>query len=536
MIELSYPLLSILIAIPLLTGLFLLLLPEKHAPFARWFALISSLLSLAFCWPLFTHYDPNVFYTQFVERHQWIPWLKVYYRLGVDGLSIPMIGLTAITQVIVLGATWQLVHKKIVQYLATFMIMQAMMVGVFCAMDALLFYVFWEGVLIPMYLCIGIWGSHNRSYAAIKFFLITFLGSVLLLIALLFLSQTAHSFYIFRFYLLPLSLHTQILIFVAFLLAFAIKIPMWPVHTWLPDAHTEAPAAGSVILAALMLKMGAYGFLRFSLPIIPDACRFFAPLMICLSLIAIVYIGLVALNQKDIKRLIAYSSVAHMGFVTLGLFIIFYLTNSALHPYAILGLEGAMIQMVSHGFSSGALFLAFGLLYERMHTRDLNDFGGVATVMPYFAAFFMVFALSNLGMPGTAGFVGEFMVILATTKAHLGLAATAAITLVIGASYTLLFIKKTLHGPIVHQSIKQLKDVSVAERMPLTLLTIAILALGIYPKPLVHIMHQSATHLEELAMRSHLPKPKSVPPARKKTPASHTKKQPLTKKARSKKN
>jgi NADH-quinone oxidoreductase subunit M len=442
---------------------------------------------------------------QFQEHFAWIPTYGMYYSLGVDGISMPLIMLTVFTTLLVVLASWQTVHRKVSQYLATFLIMQGMVIGVFAALDSLLFYIFWEGMLIPMYLSIGIWGSENRSYAAIKFFLFTFLGSALMLVAFLYLRVVVGSFDILEFYKAPLSMSVQTFIFLAFLLAFAVKIPMWPVHTWLPDAHTEAPAGGSVVLAALMLKMGAYGFLRFSLPITPDASQAMSWLMIVLSLIAIVYIGFIALAQTDMKKLIAYSSVAHMGFVSLGCFIIYIIVHkSGDLQYAQMALEGALVQMIAHAFGSGAMFLSFGMLYERLHTRLISHFGGIARPMPVFAAFFMIFALSNIGLPGTSGFVGEFLIILASFKAHLGVAIIAALTLIIGAAYTLWMYKRVFYGAINSEEVALLKDVSGFEITIFILMAIPVFFIGLYPAPLLDIFHSSVGHLLELSLHSKL--------------------------------
>jgi len=442
---------------------------------------------------------------QFREHLTWIPTLKIYYDLGVDGISLPMVFLTCFTTFLVILASWTMVNEKVSQYLAAFLVMQGMVVGVFSAIDGMLFYFFWEGMLIPMYLSIGIWGAENRSYAAIKFFLYTFLGSALLLVAILYLRAQANSFNILDFYKVHMPLGVQITIFIGFLLAFAIKIPMWPVHTWLPDAHTEAPAGGSVILAALMLKLGAYGFLRFSLPIVPDACRSLQWMMIALSLVAIVYIGFIAIAQTDMKKLIAYSSIAHMGFVTLGCFMAFVIVErTANFADAYLSLEGAMVQMISHAFGSGAMFLAFGVLYQQMHTRLISNFGGIAKTMPIFAAFFMVFAMSNVGLPGTSGFVGEFMVLLSTFRAGFWVTLLAASTLIIGATYTLWMYKRVFYGPVVNMGVSQLKDIKGVDTIIFVLLAGAIFWIGLYPNWLLNMFHASVGHLLTLSMGTRL--------------------------------
>ncbi len=498
------PLLSLLVWLPVLGAIPVLLLSEKPAA-ARWLALIVGLADLALCVPLWLGFDTHSYAMQFQEYIPWIEVLKINYSLGVDGISMPMVVLTAFTTLIVILASWTMVHERVAQYLATFLIMQGAVIGVFVALDSMLFYFFWEAMLIPMYLSIGIWGSSNRSYAAIKFFLYTFFGSALLLIAILYLRMNAGTFNILDFYQIHLTLLEQKMIFWGFLLAFAIKVPMWPVHTWLPDVHTEAPTGGSVVLAALMLKLGAYGFLRFSMPIVPDACRYFAWLMIALSLVAIVYIGLIAIAQTDMKKLIAYSSVAHMGFVTLGCFLIFLIlqnTGNALDAY--LSLEGAMVQMISHAFGSGAMFLAFGVLYEQMHTRKITDFGGIAKTMPIFAAFFMVFAMSNIGLPGTSGFVGEFMILLSAFKASFWVAFLAATTLVIGATYTLWMYKRVFYGPVKHEAVAALVDVNGVNLGLFMLLAIAVFWIGLYPQSLLTVLHTSAGHLLALSTTSRL--------------------------------
>lgn len=499
------PLLSLLIWLPVLGGILVLLASKisLNECWIRYLALAVSILSLILCIPLYTQFDVHTYLMQFTEHWAWIPSYHIHYDLGVDGISMPLIILTTFTTLIVVLASWRMVKIQVAQYLATFLIMQGMVIGIFCALDSILFYVFWEAVLIPMYLSIGIWGSANRSYAAIKFFLYTFFGSALLLIALLYLGIKAGDFSVLGFYPLQLSSTEQLLIFLAFLLAFAIKVPMWPVHTWLPDAHTEAPAGGSVILAALMLKIGGYGFLRFSLPITPDACQSMAWLMIALSLLAIIYIGFIALSQTDMKRLIAYSSVAHMGFVTLGCFMIFMLVKHAGNIQdAYMSLDGAMIQMISHGFGSGALFIGFGMLYERMHTRQIKDFGGIAHTMPIFAALFMVFAMTNVGLPGTSGFVGEFMIILSAFKASFWIAFAAAMTLIISASYTLWMYKRVFYGPVKNDNVAGLQDIDGLERLILVLLAIAVFWFGLYPQPLLEVFHASTGHLLDLAVRT----------------------------------
>ncbi len=502
-----WPLLSLLIWVPVIGAILVLFLGgDQFANRARYFALCVSLINIALCIPLYLNFDITTAGMQFREHLFWIPAYGIYYDLGVDGISLPLIMLTAFTTLLVILSSWETIHTKVAQYLATFLIMQGMVIGVFAALDSMLFYIFWEGMLIPMYLSIGIWGSANRSYAAIKFFLFTFLGSALMLVALLYLRIKVQSFYIPDLYAAPLSMKEQMLIFLAFLLAFAVKVPMWPVHTWLPDAHTEAPAGGSVVLAALMLKMGAYGFLRFSLPITPDASRALDWVMIALSLIAIVYIGFIAIAQTDMKKLIAYSSVAHMGFVTLGCFMIYLIMERTGDTHdAFMSMEGALVQMISHAFGSGAMFLSFGMLYERMHTRLISNFGGIAHTMPVFAAFFMVFAMSNVGLPGTSGFVGEFMIILSSFKASFWVALFAATTLVIGAAYTLWMYKRVFYGPIVREKIAVLQDANSFE-WPIFILTAgAVFFIGLYPEPLLNLFHATVSHLLEMSMRSKLP-------------------------------
>lgn len=476
---------------------------EPHAERGRVIALITSLIGLVLCIPLYLNYDASTSAMQFVENIPWISAYGINYSLGVDGISLPLILLTTFTTLLVVMAAWHSIHRNVAQYMAAFLVMQGMMVGTFAALDSILFYAFWEGMLIPMYLSIGIWGSANRSYASIKFFLYTFLGSALMLIALLYLRFHSESFSIIDFYPLHLTMVEQTWIFLAFLLAFAVKLPMWPVHTWLPDAHTEAPAGGSVVLAALMLKMGAYGFLRFSLPITPDASRLFQWPMIILALIAIVYIGMVALAQKDMKKLIAYSSISHMGFVTLGCFMVFQIilhTQKLTDAY--MSLEGAMVQMISHALSTGAMFLGVGILVDRLHSRQINDFGGIATTMPLCATFFMLFAMSNVGLPGTSGFVGEFMIILSSIQANFWITAFAATTLIIGAAYTLYMYKRVFFGEITNPKIETLTDIRGVELLVFILLGATILFLGVYPEPLLNLQHATVGHLLQLSLQS----------------------------------
>lgn len=500
------PILSYLIWLPVVGAALVLMAGSMQKQcVAKFIAVAVSLVCLGLCIPLYTHFDTSTYAWQFRENFVWITALDIHYDIGVDGISMPLVILTVFTTLIVVLAATKSIKNKVTQYLATFLVMQSMVIGVFVALDGMLFYIFWEGMLIPMYLSIGIWGSSNRSYAAIKFFLYTFFGSALMFVALLYLGIKAGSFYIPDFYALKLPLNHQILIFLSFLLAFAVKVPMWPVHTWLPDAHTEAPAGGSVILAALMLKVGAYGFFRFSLPITPDACHALDWLMIGLSLVAIVYIGLIALAQTDMKKLIAYSSVAHMGFVTLGSFMLYIIaakTGNLKDAY--MSLEGAMVQMISHAFGSGAMFLGFGMLYDRMHTRKIGDFGGIATTMPVFAACFLIFVMANVGVPGTSGFVGEFMVILSTFKASFWVTFGAALTLIIGASYSLWMYKRVFYGEVANEQVAQLKDVDWSEFFILSLLIIPIFVIGVYPDALLKIFHASVGHLLQLSLHTKL--------------------------------
>lgn len=499
-------LLSLLIWLPMLGGALALMVGgEPHPNRARIVALVTALICLVLCIPLYLDFDPSIGTMQLQEHHAWITAYNINYALGVDGISLPLIFLTNFTTILVILAAWHSIRLRVAQYMAAFLVMQGMMVGTFAALDAVLFYAFWEGMLIPMYLSIGIWGSENRSYASIKFFLYTFLGSALMLIALLYLRVHAHSFLITDFYPLKLTMKEQMWIFFAFLLAFAVKLPMWPVHTWLPDAHTEAPAGGSVVLAALMLKMGGYGFLRFSLPIVPDASQALDGLMIALALIAVVYIGLVAIAQKDMKKLIAYSSISHMGFVTLGCFMVFEIVDKT-HKVAdaYMSLEGAMVQMVSHAFSSGAMFLGVGMLVHRLHSRLIKDYGGIANTMPVCAAFFMVFAMANVGFPGTSGFVGEFMIILSSAQANFWVAAIAATTLILGAAYTLYMYKRVFFGAVENPKILTLHDINFTEKLVFVALAAVIIFLGVYPQPMLHVMHGTVGHLLQLSLQSKL--------------------------------
>lgn len=500
------PLLSLLIWLPMLGGVIALFCTgNEHANKARWVALITSLVCLGICFPLWMGFDTTTYAMQYAENYRWIPQYGMVYSLGIDGISLPMVVLSTFTTFVVVLASWQAIKVRVAQYMATFLIMQGMMVGMFCALDSILFYIFWEAMLIPMYLCIGIWGMENRTYASIKFFIYTFFGSALMLVAILYLRIQSGSFSILSFYAINLPMSVQVLIFLAFFLAFAVKVPMWPFHTWLPDAHTEAPAGGSVVLAALMLKMGVYGFLRFNLPIVPDASHALSWMMIILSLIAIVYIAIVAIGQTDMKRLIAYSSVAHMGFATLACFTIYLIiqrTDNIQDAY--MSLEGSMVQMISHAFSTGAMFFGVGILYERLKSRKISDFGGVVNSMPVFAALFMLFAMSNVGLPGTSGFVGEFMIILSAFQASFWIALLAATTLVLASVYTLWMYKRVFFGEVQHQVVNEFKEIHGAEFAVLAILAVVVIAIGIYPLPLLNVFHASVGHLLALSQVSKL--------------------------------
>ena len=489
--DLTANILSTLIWLPILGGAAVLFLGDDGEPASgrarqmRWAALGVSLLTLLLSVPLYTGFDTSTAAMQFIERAPWIAAFNVEYYLGVDGISAPLILLTTFITPLVVIAGWDAIKVRPAQYFAAFLILEGLMVGVFAALDGVLFYVFWEAMLVPMFLIIGIWGGERRIYATLKFFLYTFLGSVLMLVAFIYLFNKTGDFNFFSFNDVPLSLFEQQVIFIAFLLAFAVKVPMWPVHTWLPDAHVEAPTGGSVILAAIMLKMGGYGFVRLSLPMLPDGSAYFAGLMIALSLIAVVYIGFVALMQKDMKKLIAYSSIAHMGFVTLGFFLLWSTVDGS---GAELGMTGGMVQMISHGLVSGAMFLCVGVLYDRVHSRQIADYGGVANTMPVFAAFMVLFAMANAGLPGTSGFVGEFMVILASFKANFWYAFLAATTLILGAAYTLWMVKRVVYGEVANKHVAELTDLNRREFVVLGILAFAVLLVGLWPAPLVDMM------------------------------------------------
>jgi NADH-quinone oxidoreductase subunit M len=492
----SDQLLNLAIWVPIFFGVLTAATGSDHnAQVARVIALIGAVLGLAVTLPLYTGFDPKASGFQFVYSKPWIETFNVNYDLGIDGISLLLILLNSFTTVLVVIAGWEVIKERVAQYMAAFLLLSGFMNGVFCALDALLFYVFFEATLIPMFVIIGVWGGPNRVYAAVKFFLYTLAGSLLTLVALVYLYTTSGgSFSLLDYYRLPLGIGAQILVFLAFFLAFAVKVPMWPVHTWLPDAHVEAPTGGSVVLAAIMLKLGGYGFVRLSLPILPDASRALAGFVIALSLIAVVYIGLVALVQADLKKLIAYSSISHMGFVTLGLFI-----------FNAQGFEGAVLQMISHGFVSGALFLCVGVLYDRMHTRLIADYGGVVNSMPVFASLFMLFAMANSGLPGTSGFVGEFLVIMGSMQVSFWYAAAAATTLVFGAAYTLWMYKRVVFGAIANGPVAALTDIGAREFLVLGLLAAAVLAMGVYPQPFGEVLHTSVQEVLTYATRSKLP-------------------------------
>ena len=482
----TFPLLSLAIWLPIAFGMFVLAFGRDDNPsLVRSVSLVGSIASFLVTLPLVQGFDKSAHGMQFVEKASWIERFNVNYSLGIDGISVWFVLLTAFITIIVVISAWEVIEKRVAQYMGAFLILSGLMIGVFCATDGLLFYVFFEATLIPMFIIIGVWGGPNRVYAAIKFFLYTLLGSLLTLVAILYLwFKSGGSFDILAWHKLPLPLNAQILIFFAFLMAFAVKVPMWPVHTWLPDAHVEAPTGGSVVLAAIMLKLGAYGFLRFSLPIAPDASHALSGFIITLSLIAVIYIGLVALVQADMKKLVAYSSIAHMGFVTLGFFV-----------FNDMALQGGIVQMISHGFVSGAMFLCIGVLYDRMHSRQIADYGGVINVMPRFAAFFILFSLANCGLPATSGFVGEFMVILGSVKFNFWIGMLAATALIFGAAYSLWLAKRVVFGAISNKHVAELTDLNSREFFMLGLLAIAVIAMGVYPAPFTDLMQTSVSDL-----------------------------------------
>jgi len=489
---LSLPILSLTIWLPIIAGIVIIATGNSSA---RKFALGASILTFIVSLPLYFGFDRSTAAMQFTENVAWLPSFDINYALGVDGISMPLIVLTTMINVIVVISAWEVIKDRPALYLGSFSIMTGLMVGVFSALDAILFYVFFEATLIPMFLIIGIWGGPRRVYATIKFFLYTFLGSVMMLVALIYMYTEGGSFGVLDLHALALNEQQQFWIFLAFLAAFAVKIPMWPVHTWLPDAHVEAPTAGSAVLAAIMLKMGGYGFLRFSLPVTPDASAAMDIFMIAISLVAVVYIGFVALAQRDMKKLIAYSSISHMGFVTLGIFIAFQLIAKGDTSGVALGIEGAMIQMISHGFISAAMFLCVGVMYDRVHSREIADYGGVINTMPIFAAFMVFFAMANAGLPGTSGFVGEFMVILASFKTNFWIAFLAASTLILGAAYTLWMVKRVIMGPIGNDKVAALTDINQREFWMLGLLAIFVLLIGVWPEMIGGVMHVSVENL-----------------------------------------
>jgi NADH-quinone oxidoreductase subunit M len=489
-------LLSLAIWLPIVSGVLLFAMGrDEHANAARWMALIAAVASFVVTLPLISGFDNTTAAMQFVEKLEWIERFNVNYHLGVDGISVWFVLLTAFITIIVVIAGWEVITERVNQYMGAFLVLSGIMVGVFTALDGLLFYVFFEATLIPMYIIIGVWGGPRRVYAAFKFFLYTLAGSLLMLLALLYLYfKSGGSFDILTWHQLPLPMSAQTLLFFAFFAAFAVKVPMWPVHTWLPDAHVEAPTGGSVVLAAIMLKLGAYGFLRFSMPITPDAAHEWAWFIVALSLTAVIYIGLVALVQQDMKKLVAYSSIAHMGFVTLG----FFMFNE-------LGVSGALVQMISHGFVSGAMFLCIGVLYDRVHSREIASYGGVVNTMPTFTAFAVFFAMANCGLPGTGGFVGEWMVILGTVSVNFWLGALAATALIFGAAYNLWMVKRVYFGPVANDNVKALTDLNLREFSMMAVLAVAVLAMGVYPKPFTDTMHVSVTQLLMHVSTSKLP-------------------------------
>ena len=498
-----------MIWLPIIGGLVVLAVGDRIGGRPdRWIALAISLLTFVLSIGLYSGFDFDTSQMQFVEQAAWIPAFSIEYYLGVDGISTPLILLSTFLTPIIIVAGWEVIKQRPAQYMAAFLILEGLMIGVFAAVDAMLFYVFWEAMLIPMFIIIGVWGGERRVYATVKFFLFTFLGSVLMLVALVYLYLQSGSFSILEFHRMPVSETAQTWIFLAFLVAFAVKVPMWPVHTWLPDAHVEAPTGGSVVLAAVLLKMGGYGFVRFSMPIAPDASASLDGLMIALSLIAVVYIGFVALVQQDMKKLIAYSSIAHMGFVTLGFFLVWAILQDSDGLDAMRGVQrgvtGAMVQMISHGLISGAMFLCVGVMYDRMHSRQIADYGGVVNTMPKFAALMVFFAMANAGLPGTSGFVGEFLVILASYQASFWYAFLAATTLVLGAAYTLWMIKRVIFGDIANDQVRELQDINRREGLLLVILAASVLALGVYPAPLVEMMEPTLDNLITHVIQSKL--------------------------------
>ncbi len=491
----TIPLLSLAIWVPIAFGALVLATGSDAKPTqSRVLSLLGAIVSFLVTLPLVARFDAAAHGMQFVEKASWIARFNVNYALGIDGLSLWFVPLTAFITVMVVLAGWEVIEKRVAQYMGAFLILSGVMIGVFCALDAMLFYVFFEATLIPMFIIIGVWGGPRRVYAAIKFFLYTFLGSLLMLVALIWLYLQSGSFDILAWHQLPIALSAQKLIFLAFLMAFAVKVPMWPVHTWLPDAHVEAPTGGSVVLAAIMLKLGGYGFLRFSLPITPDASHALSSLVIALSLVAVIYIGLVALVQADMKKLVAYSSIAHMGFVTLGFFV-----------FGEMAVQGGLMQMISHGFVSGAMFLCIGVLYDRLHSREIADYGGVINTMPRFAAFFVLFSLANAGLPGTSGFIGEFMVILGSVKFNFWIGVLAATALILGAAYSLWLVKRVVFGEIGNANVAALQDLSMREFLILGILAIATLWMGVYPAPFTDLTQTSVVDLLQHVAHSKIP-------------------------------
>jgi NADH-quinone oxidoreductase subunit M len=488
------PYLSLAIWVPIVAGLAVLAVGrDRDAAAARWIALAGSLAGFIVTLPLWLHFDTGTSAMQFVERSDWIPRFDIQYFVGVDGISMLLVLLNSLMTLIVVWSAWEVIQTRVAQYMAAFLIQSGLINGAFTALDGILFYTFFEAMLIPMYLIIGVWGGPNRVYAAIKFFLYTLLGSLLMLVALIYLYNVSETFSILEWYRVPLALEVQVLLFFAFFLSFAVKVPMWPVHTWLPDAHVEAPTGGSVILAAITLKIGAYGFVRFILPIVPDASRYLSGFVITLSLIAVVYIGFVALMQADMKKLIAYSSISHMGFVTLGFFL-----------FSELGIEGGLAQMISHGFVSAAMFLCVGVMYDRMHSRLISDYGGVVNTMPRFAAFMMLFAMANCGLPATSGFVGEFLVILAAVKVNFWLGFLAATTMILGAAYTLWMYKRVIFGPVANDHVRALSDLNRREFWLLGFVALLVLWMGVWPRPFIDVMHATVSDLLTHVSRSKL--------------------------------